>query len=103
MIRRGIPVCPKCGGELKYFDMVKRSVLTKGRVLMYLEIRRFKCKKCDGSHRELPSFIYPYKHYEAELINGVLEGYITPDTLGFENFPCEATMIRWKSQKIKNF
>ena len=32
------------------------------------------------------------------MIRGVLEGLITSDTLGFEDYPCEATMANWRSQ-----
>jgi hypothetical protein len=44
----------------------------------------------------LPDFIFPYKQYEADIIIGVIEGLITCDTLGFEDYPCEMTMIRWR-------
>lgn len=42
-----------------------------------------------------------FKHYEADIIDGVVEGLIGPDTLGYEDFPCEETMKRWKKQGIK--
>lgn len=45
--------------------------------------------------------IYPYKQYESEIIDGVIEGLITCDTVGFEDYPCELTMIRWKTQNIQ--
>lgn len=41
----------------------------------------------------------PYKQYEAEVIIGVLEGLITCETLGFEDYPCEMTMSRWIAQE----
>jgi len=41
----------------------------------------------------------PYKQYEAELIIGVLDGLITYETLGYEDYPCESTMLKWLSQK----
>lgn len=91
--------CPDCGGCLKYYDKVKRIVRTKNRVSKYIEIRRLRCESCREIHRELPDDIYPYKQYEAEIIRGVLEEFITPDTIGFEDYPCEMTMIRWKSQR----
>lgn len=50
-------------------------------------------------HRELPSSIIPYKEYESEIIIGVIEGLITPETLGYEDYPCEMTMNRWLSEK----
>jgi len=91
--------CPKCSGKLRYFDHVKRIVRTKARRTKWIEIRRLRCMKCGALHRELPEDLFPYKQYEAEVIRGVLEGLITYETLGFEDYPCEMTMTRWLSQK----
>lgn len=89
-------ICPNCGSDkLIHYDTVKRIVRTKSRKKKHVQIRRMRCKKCKRIHRELPSYIYPYKQYEAEIIKGVLEGYITSDTLGYENYPCETTMRVW--------
>ncbi len=99
MVRGEQLSCPKCGGNLKRYDNVQRIVRTKGRSTERICIRRLRCIACGAVHRELPNFIYPYKQYEAEIIRGVLEGLITPDTLGYEDFPCEMTMMRWKAQK----
>lgn len=98
MIEPNDTICPKCKGELKHYDTVKRIVRTKGRRTKYVYIRRAKCIICSSVHREIPNFIFPYKQYESELIIGVLEGYITPDTLGYEDYPCEMTMKRWTCQ-----
>ena len=87
--------CPNCGGYLKYYDKVPRMIKTKGGIKTYLSVRRFKCSNCYKLHRELPENIFPYKHYEAEIIKGVLDGFITTDTLGYEDYPCEMTMSRW--------
>ena len=35
--------------------------------------------------------------------HGVLEGLITCETLGFEDYPCEMTMIRWRLSPPKLF
>ena len=99
MIRCGQSFCPECKGDLKYYDKVKRIVRTKGRAFKYVDIRRLKCLKCGKAHRELPDYILPYKQYEAEIIKGVVEGLITPDTLGYEDYPCEMTMRRWIARK----
>lgn len=93
--------CPSCGGVLKFYDMVKRVMRTKGRASERVKIRRLKCTKCGAVHRELPEFILPYKQYEAEIIKGVLEGLITCETLGYEDYPCETTMNRWLAQKAQ--
>lgn len=91
--------CPKCGGELKYYDSVQRIVRTKGREKHWIDIRRLRCVTCRAVHRELPEIIFPYKQYEAEIAIGVLEGLITSKTLGFEDYPCEMTTARWLTQK----
>lgn len=96
MISNNESICPKCGGELKYYDSVKRIVRTKYGCKSKVNIRRFQCKRCGSTHRELPDFIFPYKQYEADIIIGVIEGLITCETLGFEDYPCEITMFRWR-------
>lgn len=88
--------CPICGGELKYYDLVKRIVRTKNGFARKVIIRRLKCRKCGKVHRELPDFLFPYKQYDADIIKGVIEGLITSETLGYEDYPCEMTMKRWK-------
>ena len=98
MITRKVLICPYCGGKLKQYDKVKRIVRTKGRKTRYMKVKRFYCKKCRKTHRRIPKNAVPYKQYEKEIIVGVLDGFINSDTLGFENFPCEATMVRWRKQ-----
>lgn len=93
--------CPICAGELVYYDKVNRIIRTKYGKNQWVKIRRLRCMKCGKLHREIPKFIFPYKQYEAEIIKGVLEGLITPYTLGFEDYPCEMTMERWKTQKTQ--
>ncbi|MDR1066203.1 MAG: DUF6431 domain-containing protein [Clostridiales bacterium] len=90
--------CPACGSVLKRYDKVQRIIRTIGGVSGYIEIRRLICVKCGMVHRELPDDIFPYKRYEAEIIKGVLKGRITSDTLGFEDYPCEMTMARWRTR-----
>ena len=89
--------CPKCGGYLKYYDSVKRIVRTKMRKTRKVIIRRMRCEQCGSLHRELPDFVRPYKQYETEVILGVIEGLISSETLGFEDYPCEMTMLRWRA------
>lgn len=96
MIRKNSIKCPKCGVSLKYYDTVIRILKEGNGKYKRLYIRRFKCCECKNIHRELPDNVYPYKHYDSEIIDGVVEGYITPNTLGYDDYPCELTMIRWK-------
>ena len=101
MINHNESICPDCGGTIKYYDFVRRIVRTKMRKTVWIKIRRLRCVDCGALHRELPDFLFPYKQYEAEIIRGVLEGFITADTLGYKDYPCEMTMGRWLEQKMK--
>lgn len=103
MIGSNESICPKCGGQLKYYDHVKRIARTKYGKKNRIDIRRFRCQQCGSIHRELPNNIFPYKQYEADIIVGVLEGFITCETLGFEDYPCEMTMFRWRQFPPKLF
>ncbi len=67
------------------------------------KVRRLRCKICGELHRELPNFLVPYKQYEMDIIRGVLNGDITCDSIGYEDYPCEMTMIRWKSSQELQF
>lgn len=101
MYNKDEKVCPDCGGTLKYYDSVKRIVRTKGRKTMWINVRRMRCKICGTLHRDLPAFLFPYRQYEVDIVQGVLEGLITSETLGYEDYPCEMTMRRWKTQKLQ--
>ncbi len=101
MVKENETVCPICGGELRKYGSVQRIVRTKRRQSDYICLKRLQCRKCLSVHREIPEIIFPYKQYEAEMIIGVLEGFITPDVLGFEDYPCELTMKRWKMQSLQ--
>lgn len=101
MITNEQSACPKCGGALTHYDTVGRIVRTKARMTEQIKLRRSRCAKCRALHRVLPETVLPYKQYEAEIIHGVLEGLITCETLGFEDYPCEMTMDRWRAQKTQ--
>lgn len=94
-------ICRYCGSDLKYYDKVQRLVRTKGRLTKRIKVPRYRCNICGYIHRFLPENLLPYKQYEAEVIKGVIEGFITCDTVGFEDYPCEMTMIRWKAQNLQ--
>ncbi len=61
-----------------------------------IERRRCVNQGCRISHRLIPDILIPYKHYEADLIEDVIDGVITEDDLETEDYPCEATMGRWR-------
>ena len=57
---------------------------------------------CGRLHNALPDCLAPYKHYASEVIAGVLDEIITPDDTEDEDYPCEATMLRWKHWLMVN-
>lgn len=99
MVTFGVVTCPNCGGGLKHYDSVNRYVRGRRGIKKQVKIRRLRCIKCGKIHRELPELVVPYKQYDAEIIKGVKEGYITPEVIGYEDYPCEVTMDRWKRAK----
>lgn len=91
--------CEKCNGQLRHHDVVWRIVRRKGGVKEKVLVEKLKCENCGHTVRILPHDIYPHKHYEADIIDGVVEGLIDSDTLGFEDYPSEMTMKRWRKEK----
>ena len=95
MIRGNDKKCPICGGTLRPYGFKSRYVRGKYGKRRIIKIKRYKCVSCNSAHNKLPNFIIPYVRYEADIVYGVLEGFITVNTLGFEDYPSEQTMKRW--------
>ena len=93
--------CPECEDELKYRDSRERILRQYGGDTFWVLIRRLICCHCGRLHTELPDCLAPYKHYEVEVIENVVDKVIDEDTIE-GNHPCEATMIRWKEWISKN-
>ena len=91
-----IPVCPECQSPMKYRDSRARHIRVEGGRKLWGRIRRLFCKNCHRLHNELPTNLSPYKHYEVEVIEGVVDEVISPDDLESEDHPCARTMVRWK-------
>lgn len=88
-------ICPVCQGTLRYRDSRPRIRKKEGVRKEHLMIRRFRCDNCQSYHNELPDCLVPYKHYEAEVIAGVLDEIVVPEDLDSEDYPSFRTMIRW--------
>lgn len=88
-------MCPICQAALTYRDSRTRIRKKEGGVKERLMIRRFHCKNCHSYHNELPDCLVPYKHYETEVISGVLDGVVLPDDSDSEDYPSFSTMLRW--------
>lgn len=80
---------------MRYRDAKKRGMKLEGGSRQWLIIHRFKCCSCGRLHNELPDCLVPYKHYQTEIISGVLDGVCTQDDLECEDYPCADTMLLW--------
>lgn len=88
-------ICPVCKEALRYRDSRRRIRKKEGGEKENLMIRRFHCEHCHSYHNELPDCLVPYKHYETEVISGVLDGVVSQDDLDSENYPSYRTILRW--------
>lgn len=95
MVRDNESICPNCGGYLKYYDEVGRVVRSKGGKKYQITIRRLLCQRCGCVHRELPTTLLPYKHYEAGVIGDFLSGAVSSYDIEYEDYPCESTVKNW--------
>ena len=100
-----VPACPCCGGELRYRDSRLRIRKHESGERDYLCIRRFRCSECKCYHNELPDVLLPYKHYETEVVSGVLDGIVKPEDQDSEDYPSVSTMqywLLWFQQNLAN-
>ena len=91
------PVCPICGCRLKHYDYRSRNMKLEGGSVKIIKIRRLYCPSCDILHNELPDCLSPYKQYATEVIEGALEGIVTPFDEESEDYPSTDSIKRWKS------
>ncbi len=77
------------------FDSRPRIHRREGGTKEWIIIRRLKCHECGELHSELPDCLVPHKHYDSEIIAGVIARIVTPDDADSEDYPCEETMKRW--------
>ena len=98
VISKGDSHCPFCGGLLKKRDKRLRIHRLAGGETEWYQINRLKCsnEECGRLHNELPDFISPYKHYDTQLIEDVVDGFISEEDVKCEDYPCEQTINHWK-------
>jgi hypothetical protein len=86
-------VCPQCSGVLKYRDSRERGVKNLfGEARRFL-LRRLSCTVCGRFHTEIPDIILPYKRYDAETIQSVLDGKESASACAAD----DSTMRRWRA------
>ena len=87
--------CPHCMQLLRHRDWRNRICKKEGGEKKFIQVERMKCSRCRRLHTALPDILTPGKHYQTEVIAGVLDEVVTPDDLEAESYPCEKTMQRW--------
>ena len=85
---------------MRHRDYAPRIVKFAGGVILRGKVERRYCPECRIVRRRLTNDLYPYIHYSGYIVDDVLSGRVTPDTIGYEDYPCEMTMMRWKSRKM---
>ena len=89
-------MCPVCGGRFEKKDWVDRGSKQIDGKTRRLRIERRKCRSCGKTHRFLPDICLPYKHYEAEAVEDVIDGTITEESLVEDASPSDTTLWRWR-------
>ena len=85
-----LSVCPCCGQPLSGYDHRIRMVRLRCGIRVRLLVPRELCRNCHRLHTLLPSFVQPYKHYEAMVIQQVM------DSKSLSTCPAEDSSIhRW--------
>lgn len=95
MIKKNKVKCPICSGYLKRYDNVQRVVRAERHRTRKVKVRRLRCTNCGHTLRVTPDYMLPFKQYHKDIIHGVIEGRISSDIFGYEDYPCEITMKRW--------
>lgn len=94
MVNSGCDICPNCGGTLKFYDVVNRTVLDYEREKHFISVRRLVCTNCKRTHREIPEDVIPYRRYYKHVIFEADQDYI-------DDYPCEMTLKRWRSLNLQ--
>ena len=71
--------CPCCGEDLKVISCRKRKSKNSLGETRILIIRRLRCANCNRIHHELPDCLVPYKRYESESIERIVNETEQPD------------------------
>lgn len=86
--------CPLCGGAVYYRDRKTRDVKRLNGEVWHFRLRRMLCEVCEKLHTEIPELIQPYKHYDSETIQSIIDGNEDAKACGAD----DSTIQRWKSE-----
>ena len=86
--------CPFCNDELVYRDSRLRKLINLFGEIKCFFLRRLRCVGCNSLHTELPDIIQPYKHYDSDTIQSVLDGNPNVSACAADS----STIHRWKTE-----
>lgn len=90
MVKNENDLCPKCGGQTKYYDYVIRTVKIPDGKKIKMLLSRVKCVECKSVHRVIPEDLIPYKQYSKQVVESTEE---------YLDYPSESTVKRWARKK----
>lgn len=91
--------CPHCGGKMHVHDYVARRPITRNGTRWKCLIPRFRClsESCKQRYyRVIPIILMPYKQYESDIVEAVIDGREDENSLCVTDGPAEPTIIRWR-------
>jgi hypothetical protein len=86
--------CPLCDGGLVYRDSKLRKLKNLLGEISHFLLRRLHCTECEKLHTELPAIIQPYRHYDSDAIQSVLDDSEDGAACAADN----STIRRWKTE-----
>ena len=93
--------CPCCGGTLRYYDSVKRTMRDAYGEKRRVIIPRERCETCGHIYRNPPPYLLPRKQYPADVIFSFIHDDSLRKNCDYENYPCEATVASWRRQTLE--
>lgn len=94
--------CDACNIKMKHRDYVRRIIKNGGYDICWVMVERLMCPICRRIRRNYPDYILPYKHYNKTVILDLISDDISILDLKYEDYPCELTVRRWKTQEIQS-
>ena len=99
MMEKGEVVCPICGEKMRLHGAYSRRPKDNEGVRHEGWVAQGHCVTCNKYHSVIPSFIRPYKQYEAEVIEAVLRAEEEGGGKRQSDCPAnESTINRWKRE-----
>lgn len=94
--------CKNCGStDLRLRRYVWRKIKDVNGMSRSVKVPQLICNNCNTTMRHLPTNLMPYKQYERDIIEGVINGSITSSLVYGGEYPSEETMKLWVRQSKK--